>query len=224
MLQRLIDIALSSFSLMILSPLFLFIMLILRFSGEGEIFFLQERIGKDGKKFKLFKFATMLKNSQNIGSKTITIKNDPRVLPLGKFLRKSKINEVPQLLNIFFGSMSVVGPRPLTEETFNLYADNVQKRVSVVRPGLSGIGSIIFRDEENILNLSEEDSTLFYQQNIAPYKGELEMWYVNHSNIFTYLQVIMTTIWIVIFPSSKIYRYFFKELPEIPDKLKIFLD
>ena len=199
-------------------------MLILRLTGEGEIFFLQERIGKDGKKFKLYKFATMVKNSQNIGSKTITIKNDPRVLPLGKFLRKSKLNEGPQLLNIFFGSMSVVGPRPLTEETFNLYADYVQNQVSMVRPGLSGIGSIIFRDEENILNLREEDSTIFYQQNIAPYKGELEIWYVNHYSIFTYLKVIITTIWIVIFPSSKIYRYFFRELPETPDRLKIFLD
>ena len=98
---RFFDVLLSAIALFILLPLFLPITILLKSTGEGEVFFLQERIGKDGKKFMLFKFATMLKNSPNIGTATVTMKNDPRVLPVGRFLRKTKINELPQLLNIF---------------------------------------------------------------------------------------------------------------------------
>ena len=124
---RFFDVLLSAITLLLLLPLFLPIVILLRFTGEGEIFFLQERIGKDGKKFELFKFATMLKNSPDIGTGTVTMKNDPRVLPLGRFLRKTKINELPQLLNIFFGDMSVIGPRPLTSQAFETYSDNTTR-------------------------------------------------------------------------------------------------
>ena len=109
-MERFFDILFSALALLVLSPLLLPIVLILKLSGEGEIFFLQERIGKGGQVFKLFKFATMLKDSPNIGTGTVTMKGDPRVLPVGKFLRKTKINELPQLLNIFFGDTSVIGP------------------------------------------------------------------------------------------------------------------
>ena len=105
---RFFDILFSGIALLILSPLLVPVSIILRLTGEGEVFFLQERIGKGGKKFKLFKFATMLKNSPNIGTGTVTMRNDPRVLPVGKLLRKTKINELPQLLNIFIGDMSVI--------------------------------------------------------------------------------------------------------------------
>ena len=117
-MERFFDIFFSGLALLFLSPLLVPIFIILKFSGEGEVFFLQERIGKGGDVFKLFKFATMLKDSPNIGTGTVTMKGDPRVLPVGKFLRKTKINELPQLLNIFFGDMSVIGPRPLTPKTF----------------------------------------------------------------------------------------------------------
>ena len=100
-MERFFDIILSGLALLVLSPIFIIVIFILKLTGEGEIFFLQERIGKDGKLFKLYKFATMLKDSPNIGTGTITTKDDPRVLPVGKFLRKTKINELPQLLNIF---------------------------------------------------------------------------------------------------------------------------
>jgi len=108
-MDRFFDVLLSGIALMFLSPLLVPIVIILMLTGEGEVLFLQERIGKGGKKIKLFKFATMLKNSQNIGTGTVTMKDDPRVLPVGRFLRKTKINELPQLLNIFFGDMSVIG-------------------------------------------------------------------------------------------------------------------
>ena len=121
------DILLSSLSLLVLSPLLLPILFILRCTGEGEVFFKQERIGRYGQTFKLFKFATMLKNSPNMGTGTLTIDNDPRVLPFGVFLRKSKINELPQLFNILKGDMSIIGPRPLTREGFDVYTNDIKK-------------------------------------------------------------------------------------------------
>ena len=129
-MERFFDIIFSGFLLLILLPLFLVVIIILRFTGEKEIFFLQERVGMNRKIFNLYKFATMLKNSPNIGTGTLTIKDDARVLPVGVFLRKSKINELPQLLNIFFGDMSFIGPRPLTQQTFNQYSENEIGRAS----------------------------------------------------------------------------------------------
>ena len=106
-MERFFDIIFSGLALLVLSPFFVIIILILKFSGEGEVFFFQERIGKDGKLFKLYKFATMLKDSPNLGTGTVTIKEDPRVLPVGKFLRKTKINELPQLINILIGKFTI---------------------------------------------------------------------------------------------------------------------
>ncbi len=219
MIERLFDIFFSTFALLVLSPLLLLIILILKCSGEGEIFFLQERIGKDGQVFKLFKFATMLKDSPNIGTGTVTMKGDPRVLPVGKFLRKTKINELPQLLNIFFGNMSVIGPRPLTVQTFGSYSAKTQEIVYKVRPGLSGIGSIIFRGEEEIMH-GESASIDFYNNIIAPYKGSLEEWFVSNKNIYIYFLAIFITVWAVIFPDTKIAWRVFKNLPEPPTELK----
>ena len=123
-MDRFFDILFSGVALLLLSPLTVPVVITLRLTGEGNIFFLQERIGKGGKNFKLFKFVTMLKNSPNIGTGTVTMRGDPRVLPVGTFLRKTKINELPQLLNIFFGDMSVIGPRPLTTQTFGAYSES----------------------------------------------------------------------------------------------------
>ena len=132
--------------------------------------------------FHLYKFATMLKNSPNIGTGTITVKGDPRVLPVGKVLRKSKVNELPQLLNVLRGDMSVIGPRPLTAQTFGSYSAATQAVVREVRPGLSGVGSIIFRGEEDILH-GASASVDFYNNVIAPYKGSVEEWYVENKGL-----------------------------------------
>lgn len=218
-MERLFDIVFSGLALLALSPLLLPIVLILRFSGEGEVFFLQERIGKGGKIFKLFKFATMLKDSPNIGTGTVTMKGDPRVLTVGKFLRKTKINELPQLLNIFFGDMSVIGPRPLTSQTFGSYSFKTQEAVSQVRPGLSGIGSIIFRGEEEIMH-GASASVDFYNNVIAPYKGSLEEWFVLNKSLRIYFLAILTTMWAVLVPNTQIAWKVFKNLPVPPIQLK----
>lgn len=219
-MQRFFDLLFSGLALLVLSPLLVPIALVLRFSGEGEVFFLQERVGKDGKPFNLYKFATMLKNSPNIGTGTVTMKGDPRVLPVGKFLRKTKINELPQLLNIFMGDMSVVGPRPQAHRCFNAFPVDLQRVIVMVKPGLSGIGPIVFRGEEDIL-AGHASSVEFYDKVIAPYKGQVEAWYVDHQTMLTYFAVILVTVWVVLFSSSSIVWRLFKGLPVPPDELKV---
>lgn len=219
MMERFFDIFFSGLALLVLSPLLAPIVLILKFSGEGEIFFLQERIGKGGEVFNLVKFATMLKDSPNIGTGTITVKGDARILPVGKLLRKTKINELPQLLNIFSGDMSVIGPRPLTAQTFGFYSTETQGILQKVRPGLSGIGSIIFRDEESIMH-GKAASVDFYKTVIARYKGSLEEWFVLNKGIYIYFLAIFITVWAVVLPSTSIAWKVFKDLPEPPADLK----
>ena len=204
---------------MLLLPLLAPVCVILRLSGEGEVFYFQERIGMSGKAFKIVKFATMLKNSPNIGAGTVTLKNDDRVLPVGKFLRKTKVNELPQLINILAGDMSLIGPRPLTLQTFLAYSKSIQNVIIQVRPGLSGIGSVIFRNEEEILS-GAAASVEYYERVIAPYKGELERWYVEHKNFSIYFILIFVTLWSVLFPNSKLKWVLFKSLPVPPQILK----
>ncbi len=216
--QRVLDILFSGLALLVLSPLLLPIALLLRLTGEGEVFFLQNRVGKDGKVFKLYKFATMLKASPNLGTGTITTRNDPRILPVGRFLRKTKINELPQLLNILNGDMSIIGPRPQTQRCFDAFTLASQAAIKQVRPGLSGIGSIIFRDEENLLH-GQADSVQFYDDFIAPYKGELEEWYVANQCLRTYLLSIALTAWVVIFPQSNVVWKVLGSLPKPPPQL-----
>jgi lipopolysaccharide/colanic/teichoic acid biosynthesis glycosyltransferase len=222
-MQRFFDVLFSGLALLVLSPLLLVVVILLRFTGENEIFFLQERVGKNGKVFNLFKFATMLKNSPNLGTGTVTLKADPRVLPIGKFLRMTKINELPQLLNILLGEMSIVGPRPQALRCFNAFPVNLRQIITKVKPGLSGIGPIIFRNEENIL-ADHLGSVEFYDNVIAPYKAEVEAWYVDRQTMGTYFLVIFVTIWVVLFPSSTVAWHLFKGLPMPPDNLKKLLN
>jgi lipopolysaccharide/colanic/teichoic acid biosynthesis glycosyltransferase len=169
-MTRFFDIFIAGLALLLLAPLLIPIVVVLRLTGEGEVFYVQQRVGKDGRRFGLLKFATMLKNSANMATGTVTVKNDPRILPLGHFFRKTKINELPQLINILLGDMSVIGPRPQAERCFAAFPLDVQHEIVKVRPGLSGIGSIVFRDEEELLHNAQDD-VAFYDRVIAPYKG-----------------------------------------------------
>ena len=151
-IKRFFDIVVSLIVLIILSPLLIPIIIILRFTGEGYVFYYQQRIGYRNTYFNIIKFATMLKNSPNMGTGTITLRNDPRLLPMGKFLRKSKINELPQILNVLKGDMSLVGPRPLVDKTYNAYPETIRYKVYDSIPGITGIGSVVFRDEEALIS------------------------------------------------------------------------
>ena len=213
-LKRIFDIILSSIAIILLSPILILITVILKLTGEGEIFYLQERVGYKTKSFMIYKFATMVKNSPNIGAGDVTLRNDPRVTKAGKFLRESKLNELPQLFNIFMGDISVIGPRPLMRAGFNRYSLNFQNSVYKVKPGLTGIGSIVFRDEERILTESELTPHDCYKEIILPYKGELEIWYQTNCSLFLDLQLIFMTAWVIVFSETRLYEKWFKDLPK----------
>ena len=216
--KRLLDIVVSLLALIILTPILLPVVIILRFSAEGYVFYLQDRIGKYRVNFRIIKFATMLKDSPNLASGSITLTGDWRVTKPGKFLRKTKINELPQIINILKGDISLVGPRPLVTKTFTSYNEEVQSKIYNVKPGLTGIGSIIFRDEESIISaVTDEDPHEFYTRVIAPYKGELEMWYQNNASFYIDFMIILLTIWVIIFPKSNLIFKLFKDLPKKQD-------
>jgi lipopolysaccharide/colanic/teichoic acid biosynthesis glycosyltransferase len=220
--MRIIDISISICALLFLMPLFAIIITLLKCTGEGEIFFKQKRVGQFGKSFKVIKFATMLKDSPNIGSGTITSKNDPRILPVGKFLRKTKINELPQFLNVLYGEMSLIGPRPHAKRDLNGVPSEILEELLKLKPGLSGIGSIVFRNEEGILNTFDEPRP-FYDKVIAPYKADLEMWYAQNKSLYLNVQLIIITIRVVMNKRSVNVYDVFAGLPNIPQALKPFL-
>ena len=222
-MQRLSDVILSLIALIILIPIFVPVILILKFTGEREIFYTQQRIGKNMSTFNLLKFATMLKDSPQIGTGTITIKGDPRVLPFGRILRKTKINELPQLINVLRGEMSIIGPRPLTKQTFDAYDQETKKIVSSVAPGLSGVGSIVFRNEESFLN-NEQDAQSSYKNFIAPYKGTLEVWYIENMSFKVYVYLILFTIFVVVFSRVGKLWVLFPTLPKPSKEFAIMLN
>ena len=222
MFSRLIDIILSVSALVLISPIFAATCVVLRFTGEHEVFYNQLRIGKNFQKIKILKFATMLKDSPNLGSGEITLENDPRVLPIGKILRKTKINELPQILNVLVGDMSLIGPRPQTKRCFDAYGDEVAKIITTVRPGLSGIGSIIFRNEEKMISTNLAAPDKFYDDIVMKYKGELEIWYVRKRCISLDIILIILTVWVVFVPDSKLIWKIFRTLPAPPKTLEHF--
>jgi lipopolysaccharide/colanic/teichoic acid biosynthesis glycosyltransferase len=212
--KRFFDIFCSLLVLLVLSPLLVPITVILRCTGEGYVFYKQKRLGYKNRYFDILKFATMLRNSPNMGTGMITLRNDPRLLPMGKFLRKSKINELPQLLNVLKGDMSLVGPRPLADKTFNAYPEDIRYRVYNSIPGITGIGSVVFRDEEAMISAAKLPPHEFYQQYIAPYKGSLELWYNQHKSLWVDTLILFLTVWAIIAPSSKLVSKFFPGLPQ----------
>jgi lipopolysaccharide/colanic/teichoic acid biosynthesis glycosyltransferase len=223
MIRRLLDIVLAGFALLALSPLLVPIVIALRLTGEREVLFVQSRMGRGGRLFGLYKFATMLKNSPSMGTGTVTLRDDPRILPIGGFLRRTKINELPQLLNILKGDMSIIGPRPQTQRCFAAFPPAAQAAILQVRPGLSGVGSIIFRGEEELMH-GHADPIQFYDEVIAPYKGALEEWYVANQGLRTYVLGIVLTVWVVLVPRSMITWSAFKTLPVPPADLALALN
>lgn len=215
--KRFCDIFFSFLLLIILSPLLIPIIIGLKLTGEGYIFYRQERIGYKNKKIAILKFATMLKDSPNMNGGVITTKKDPRITPMGGFLRKSKINELPQLINILIGDMSFVGPRPVMPISFNAYPEEVQSVIYNVKPGLTGIGSIIFRDEEELITSIKnkgEDTWEFYTTKIYPFKGDVEKWYQTNYNFIIDFKILLITAFVILFPNSNVIYKAFKKLPQ----------
>ena len=217
--KRFFDICIALFALIFLAWLLLPCMLILLCTGEHYVFYYQERIGKGGKPFKIIKFATMLLNSPNMPGGTITTRNDPRVLPFGKFLRMTKINELPQVFNVLNGTMSIVGPRPLVKAGYELYSPDDQKRIYSITPGVTGLGSLILRDEEKYLS-AQSDPHKFYREKIIPYKSSLENWYQDHMSLQNDFVIIFLTAMAILFPRMHYYSSFLKNMPPTPEWLQ----
>jgi lipopolysaccharide/colanic/teichoic acid biosynthesis glycosyltransferase len=213
-IKRLFDIVFSLLALIILLPVFIPIVILLLLTGEHEVFFKQDRVGYRNRIFGIWKFATMLKNSPNMGSGDVTTRNDSRVTEMGRFLRISKLNELPQLINILTGDMSFVGPRPLMKAGFDRYTDEMKARVYLAKPGLTGIGSIVFRDEELIITKSNLPPHECYRQVILPYKGAVEIWYQQHLSFYTDIMILFLTGWHIVFSNSRLVYNIFPSLPK----------
>lgn len=211
-IKRFFDFLFSLIAIIILLPFMIPLILILLFSGEHEVFYGQKRIGYKNKEFRIWKFATMIKDSPNIGTGEITLRNDPRVTKVGGFLRRTKINELPQLLNVLFGDMSIVGPRPLMKKSFEQYAEDVKAVVYNSPPGITGVGSVIFRDEEKIVSESKDIQETY--RKIFDYKGKVEQWYQNKKSFYTDLMIIFLTAWSLLFPFSHLIYKVFPSLPK----------
>ncbi len=196
------------------------ISLLLLLTGEHEVFYLQNRVGYKNKNFKIWKYATMLKNSPNMGFGSLTVHNDPRVTSVGNFLRKTKINELPQLVNVLIGNMSIIGARPQMKVDFLKFPEHMQKVIYDTNPGISGIGSIIFRDEEKWISNAKVDPHVFDREHIAPYKGELEMWYQKNISFIIDLKLVFCTVWVILFSKSELPYKIFKGLPAKPKEFQ----
>lgn len=213
LVKRVVDIVVAVLVLILLLPLFLIVVVVLLMTGEHTVFYRQKRIGYKNKEFFIWKFATMLKDSPNMGTGSITLRGDPRVTTVGRFLRQSKINELPQVINLFTGDMTLVGPRPHMMFDFNHYPEHIKKIIFNVKPGITGIGSIVFRDQEMIMTKAKMDPHKYYKKYLAPYKGELEMWYQENQSLMTDSKIIILTAFVIVSSKIDLVNIFFKNLP-----------
>lgn len=210
---RVLDFLISSVVLIVLAPLLIVVIIVLKLTGEHEAFYLQERVGRYGESFRVIKFVTMMKESPNLPGGFLTQQDDPRVLPVGKVLRKWKINELPQLFNVWVGQMSLVGPRPQARVHYDLYTPSQKAAIDTQKPGLTGLGSLVFRDEESLLERSGMSFDYVHDELITPYKGELETWYAANNSVIIYVKILILTALSLIKPHLDYIR-FFKGAPQ----------
>ena len=200
-LKRFIDLLIAFLVLLCTAWFLVPCMLILWCTGEHYIWYFQKRVGYKNQRFNIIKFATMLFNSPNMGTGSLTT---------------TKINELPQIFNVFNGTMSIVGPRPQMEVDFYRFPTNVQEHIYDSIPGITGIGSVIFRDEEYYMSKPGIDPIAFYTNEIAPYKGALELWYLKQHNLWIDFKIIFLTAWVILSPKSQLPFQWFRDLPPKP--------
>ncbi len=223
-MKRLLDIFLSFFALLVILPFMIPVLVILLLTGEHYVFYTQPRIGRHGRIFQIIKFSTMLKNSPNIGTGDITVKNDPRIFPFGHFLRRTKINEIPQLINVLRGDMSLIGPRPMTPRIFEFYSPEEQDIIKQLKPGLSGVGSIVFREESTIVENSPLDLEETFKQLLSPHKAALEKWYLEHQSFGLDLKIMFTTLYSLMLKDHRLIYKFLKGIPAMPKELEVLIE
>lgn len=191
--KRLFDIVCSAVGLLVLSPVLLITALLVGLTSPGGVLFRQERMGKDEKPFVIYKFRSMRKDNKGL---KITTDQDNRITPVGKVLRKTKLDELPQLFNVLKGDMSFVGPRPEVREYTDLYNEE-QRQIFLVRPGITGKASIEFRNENELLSESDDPNRTYIEE-IMPRKLELDMEYIPHASVLYDIKLIFMTLITVI--------------------------
>lgn len=189
-MKRLFDIIASGAGLIILSPLFIVLAIWIKLDSKGPVFYRQIRVGKDNKDFKLFKFRSMRPNADKLGLITIGGR-DPRVTRSGYYIRKYKLDEFPQLINVFNGNMSLVGPRPEVRKYVDMYTPE-QMRVLSVRPGITSLASIRYRNENDILAASKDPERCYIEQ-VMPDKLAIDLEYVNRATLWNDIKLIFST-------------------------------
>jgi len=191
-MKRFFDFTVACLGLLILSPVLFIAALVLKLNSSGPSFFCQERVGRDGKKFKLVKFRTMVNNAENQGTGPVTIAEDPRITPSGKFLRRWKLDEIPTLWNVLKGDMSFVGPRPDVPG----YADKLkgnERRLLELRPGITGPATLKYANEEQLL--AGVDNPIKYNDDVIfPDKVRINLDYMNNLSMWTDIKIIFKTI------------------------------
>lgn len=194
-MKRLFDLLFSLVGILVLSPLYLIISILIAIDSKGGILYKQERVGKNGKIFKVLKFRTMRPDSFSKGALTVGSR-DPRITNVGYYLRKYKLDELPQLFNVLLGDMSFVGPRPEVKKYTDMYSAE-QRKVLSVRPGITDYASIKFRNENDLLAASQNPEQLYIGQ-IMPEKLDLNMKYINDNNVFKDIKIIFDTFYTII--------------------------
>ena len=196
MFKRLFDIIFSALGIIILSPIFLLLWFTIKLESHGPALFMQTRVGKNNKDFKLIKFRSMYLNSESFGQLTVGMR-DPRITNVGYTLRKYKLDELPQLLNVLKGDMSLVGPRPEVRKYVNMYTPQ-QMKVLEVNPGITDYASIQFINENQLL-ANAENPDEYYINNIMPKKLEMNLQYIKSNNPFKDISLILKTIFRIMF-------------------------
>jgi len=192
MLKRIFDFLVSLFGLIIFSPLFLIISILIKIDSEGPVFYRGERIGKNGKPFRIFKFRTMVKDAEKLGGPS-TSADDPRLTKIGKILRKYKLDELPQLINVLKGEMSLVGPRPEVKMYIDMLKPEEREKILSIKPGMTDLASLWDFHEEEILKGSE-DPEKTYIEKIRPKKIQLQLEYVKNRSFLLDLKIILKTL------------------------------
>lgn len=195
MIKRLFDFTAALIGLILLSPLFLVVAVLIKLTSKGPVFFRQERMGRDFRPFRIYKFRSMVVDAPKLGGQ-VTAGRDPRITPVGSLIRKTKIDELPQLINVLVGDMSLVGPRPEVPRYVQMYADDYRVVLSV-RPGITDLASVKYRDESEILGEADDPDRVYIEQ-ILPDKIALAKEYISRASLGYDVGLIFRTLWKIV--------------------------
>ncbi len=198
--QRALDVVISALGLVILTPLLSVLSLWIKLDSRGPIFYRGERVGKDGRPFLMYKFRTMVLEAHRIGP-AVTYRDDPRITKVGRFLRRTKLDELPQLINVLKGEMSVVGPRP-EDPSYVAHYDAQQREVLRVKPGITGLTQLQYRDEASMLEGDSPDED--YLRQIMPEKVKLDLSYVQNRSLPLYISILWQTAITLLFKDRRV--------------------